>query len=296
MSLKIIVLAKQVPDTRNVGKDAMKEDGTVNRAALPAIFNPEDLNALEQALRLKDRYPGSTVTLLTMGPPRAADIIREGLFRGADGGYLLTDRVFAGADTLATSYALHMAVKKIGNFDLIISGRQAIDGDTAQVGPQVAEKLGVSQITYAEEIQSVKDRKVTVKRRLERGIEIVEGKLPLLITVNGSAPACRPRNARLIQKYKYAQTASEKQNTSQQPEERSALADLEVIRPFLNLDEWNASDVNADAQQCGLSGSPTKVKKIENIVFQAKESKTFDDSDRQVEELIVELINNHTIG
>lgn len=296
MSLKIIVLAKQVPDTRNVGKDAMKEDGTVNRAALPAIFNPEDLNALEQALRLKDRYSGSTVTLLTMGPPRAADIIREGLFRGADGGYLLTDRVFAGADTLATSYALHTAVKKIGDFDLIISGRQAIDGDTAQVGPQVAEKLGISQITYAEEIQSVKDRKVTVKRRLERGIEIVEGKLPLLITVNGSAPACRPRNALLIQKYKYAQTASEKQNAPQQPEEHSALANLRAVRPFLNLNEWSASDVNADPQQCGLSGSPTKVKKIENIVFQAKESKTFDDSDRQVEELIVELINNHIIG
>jgi electron transfer flavoprotein beta subunit len=285
MSLKIIVLAKQVPDTRNVGKDAMKEDGTVNRAALPAIFNPEDLNALEQALRLKDKLPGSTVTLLTMGPPRAADIIREGLFRGADGGYLLTDRVFAGADTLATSYALHKAIKKTGDFDLIISGRQAIDGDTAQVGPQVAEKLGISQITYAEEIQSVENGKITVKRRLERGIEIAEGKLPLLITVNGSAPACRPRNARLIQKYKYAKTASEK------PEEN-----LAVNRPFLNLTEWSAADVNADPQQCGLSGSPTKVKKIENIVFQTKESKTFDDSDLQIEELIVELITNHTIG
>ena len=286
MSLKIIVLAKQVPDTRNVGKDAMKEDGTVNRAALPAIFNPEDLNALEQALRLKDEHPGSTVTLLTMGPPRAADIIREGLFRGADGGYLLTDRVFAGADTLATSYALHVAIKKIGHFDLIISGRQAIDGDTAQVGPQVAEKLSISQITYAEEIQSVKTGKITVKRRLERGIEIVEGKLPLLITVNGSAPACRPRNARLIQKYKYAQTVSEKQTAPQPPE----------IRPFLHLNEWNASDVNADPKQCGLSGSPTKVKKIENIVFQTKESKTFDDSDQQIEDLMIELINNHTIG
>jgi len=165
MSLKIIVLAKQVPDTRNVGKDAMKEDGTVNRAALPAIFNPEDLNALEQALRLKEQHPGSTVTLLTMGPPRAADIIREGLFRGADKGYLLTDRAFAGADTLATSYALSMAIRKIGDFDLIVSGRQAIDGDTAQVGPQVAEKLGIPQITYAEEIQSVENDKITVKRR-----------------------------------------------------------------------------------------------------------------------------------
>ena len=290
MSLKIIVLAKQVPDTRNVGKDAMKADGTVNRAALPAIFNPEDLNALEQALRLKDQFPGSTVTLLTMGPPRAADIIREGLFRGADGGYLLTDRVFAGADTLATSYALHEAVKKIGGFDLIISGRQAIDGDTAQVGPQVAEKLKIPQITYVEEIQSVENGKITVKRRLERGIEIVEGKLPLLLTVNGSAPACRPRNAKLIQKYKHSKTASERQ------------ADTAGSFPgydssdYLHLKEWSAADVNADAQQCGLSGSPTKVKKIENVVFQAKESKTLDSSDQQIEELMVELITNHTIG
>jgi electron transfer flavoprotein beta subunit len=290
MSLKIIVLAKQVPDTRNVGKDAMKADGTVNRAALPAIFNPEDLNALEQALRLKEQFSGSTVTLLTMGPPRAAEIIREGLFRGADGGYLLTDRAFAGADTLATSYALHMAIKKIGDFDLIVSGRQAIDGDTAQVGPQVAEKLGISQITYAEEIQSVENGKITVKRRLERGVEIVEGKLPILVTVNASAPECRPRNAKLIQKYKYAKTASERQAES------NDYVNICNSRACLTLDEWSASDVNADPQQCGLSGSPTKVKKIENVVFQAKESKTFDSSDSQIEELMVELITNHTIG
>ncbi|GHU64675.1 electron transfer flavoprotein subunit beta [Bacteroidia bacterium] len=289
MSLKIIVLAKQVPDTRNVGKDAMKEDGTVNRAALPAIFNPEDLNALEQALRLKDEIPGSTVTLLTMGPPRAADIIREGLFRGADGGYLLTDRAFAGADTLATSYALHEAIKKIGQFDLIISGRQAIDGDTAQVGPQVAEKLGLSQITYAEEIQSVANGKITVKRRLEHGVEIVEGKMPILVTVNGSAPDCRPRNAKLIQKYKYAKTASEQQANDDAANSRSTRANA-------ILGEWSATDVNADPKQCGLSGSPTKVKKIESVVFQAKESKTLDSSDEQIEELIVELITNHTIG
>jgi electron transfer flavoprotein beta subunit len=290
MSLKIIVLAKQVPDTRNVGKDAMKADGTVNRAALPAIFNPEDLNALEQALRLKDQYPGSTVTLLTMGPPRAADIIREGLFRGSDGGYLLTDRVFAGADTLATSYALHEAIKKIGDFDLIVSGRQAIDGDTAQVGPQVAEKLGISQITYAEEIQSIAKDKITVKRRLERGVESVEGRLPILVTVNSSAPACRPRNAKLIQKYKYAKTASEKQAESDD------YVNICNSKTCINLEEWSAADVNADPKQCGLSGSPTKVKKIENVVFQAKESKTLDSSDPQIEELMVELITNHTIG
>jgi electron transfer flavoprotein beta subunit len=290
MSLKIIVLAKQVPDTRNVGKDAMKEDGTVNRAALAAIFNPEDLNALEQALRLKDEYPGSTVSLLTMGPPRAAEIIREGLFRGSDGGYLLTDRVFAGADTLATSYALRTAIRQIGDFDIIVSGRQAIDGDTAQVGPQVAEKLGIPQITYAEEILSVENGKITVKRRLEHGVEIVEGKLPMLVTVNGSAPECRPRNARLIQKYKYAKTFSEKQT------EGDDYINLCDSRPYLNLTEWSAADVNADPQQCGLSGSPTKVKKIESVVFQAKESKTLDSSDEKIEELMVELITNHTIG
>ncbi len=290
MTLKIIVLAKQVPDTRNVGKDAMKADGTVNRAALPAIFNPEDLNALEQALRLKDQYPGSTVTLLTMGPGRAAEIIREGLYRGADNGYLLTDRAFAGADTLATSYALSMAVRKIGKFDVIISGRQAIDGDTAQVGPQVAEKIGIPQITYTEEILSVEKGKIKIKRRLERGFEVVEGKLPILLTVNGSAPECRPRNAKLLQKYKHARTITEKQAEDVDYE------DLYSIRPYLNLEEWSVADVNADVVQCGLSGSPTKVKKIDNVVFQAKESKTLDSSDVDIEELMVELITNHTIG
>ena len=290
MGLKIIVLAKQVPDTRNVGKDAMKADGTVNRAALPAIFNPEDLNALEQALRLKDKHPGSTVTLLTMGPGRAAEIIREGLFRGADGGYLLTDRAFAGADTLATSYALSMAIRKIGKFDIIISGRQAIDGDTAQVGPQVAEKVGIPQITYTEEIQSIEKDVIRVKRRLERGIEIIESRLPILITVNGSAPECRPRNAKLLQKYKHARTVTEKQS------EAIDYENLYSIRPYLNLEEWSVTDVKANVEDCGLSGSPTKVKKIENVIFQAKESKTFDSSDVDIEELIVELINNHTIG
>ena len=292
MSLKIIVLAKQVPDTRNVGKDAMKEDGTINRAALPAIFNPEDLNALEQALRLKDAYPGTTVTLLTMGPGRAAEIIREGLYRGADGGYLLTDRAFAGADTLATSYALATAIKKIGDYDIIIGGRQAIDGDTAQVGPQVAEKLGLTQVTYAEEILNVdeKNRSITVKRHIDGGVETVEGPLPIVITVNGSAAPCRPRNAKLVQKYKHAKTVTEKQQGNLD------YTDLYDKRDYLNLPEWSVADVNGDLAQCGLSGSPTKVKAIQNIVFQAKESKTISGSDRDVEELIVELLANHTIG
>lgn len=290
MSLKIIVLAKQVPDTRNVGKDAMKADGTVNRAALPAIFNPEDLNALEQALQLKDRFPGTTIQLLTMGPGRAADIIREGLYRGADGGVLLTDRAFAGADTLATSYALACAIRKMGGADLIICGRQAIDGDTAQVGPQVAEKLGLNQVTYAEAIQEVKDGKVTVKRRLERGVEVVRANMPLVVTVNGSADECRPRNARLLQKYKYAKTDLEKQ------ESNTDYTGLFSCRPYLDLVAWGVNDVSAELQQVGLSGSPTKVKKIENVVFQAKENKVLTASDSHIDELMKELITNHTIG
>ena len=210
MSLNIIVLAKQVPDTRNVGPDAMTPEGTVNRSALPAIFNPEDLNALEQALRLKDANPGSTVTVITMGPPRAAEVIRESLYRGADGGYLLTDRAFAGADTLATSYALAATIQKLGMPDVILGGRQAIDGDTAQVGPQVAQKLGLPQVTYVEEILKCADGKMTVKRHIDGGVETVEAPLPLVLTVNGSAAPCRPRNAKLVMKYKRAMVPMEK--------------------------------------------------------------------------------------
>ena len=268
----------------------MKADGTVNRAALPAIFNPEDLNALEQALQIKDNYPGSKITILTMGPGRAAEVIREGLFRGADDGVLLTDRAFAGADTLATSYALSMAVRKIGDYDIIISGRQAIDGDTAQVGPQVAEKLGIPQITYAENIEALEGGKIRVKRRLEHGVELVEAPLPLLITINGSAENCRPRNAKLLQKFKHAKTITERQV------DNIDYIDIYSERPYLNLIEWGVVDVNADVAMCGLSGSPTKVKRIENVSFQAKENKRLSDNDEEINELMKELIDNHTIG
>ena len=291
MSLNIIVLAKQVPDTRIVGKDAMKEDGTINRAALPAIFNPEDLNALEQALQIKETHPDTTITILTMGPPRAAEIIREAVYRGADTGIVLTDRAFAGADTLATSYALSAAIRKIGSYDLIIAGRQAIDGDTAQVAPQVAEKLNLPQITYAEKIEKIENGKATVTRRLESGVETLECPLPLVITVNGSAADCRPRNARRIQKYKYAVTPSEQAQLA--PE----MAALVEARPYLQLKEWSAEFVDADPEQIGLKGSPTKVKGIVNVVFQAKESKRLEGNDQAaLEDLIKELIENHTIG
>lgn len=289
MSLNIIVMAKQVPDTRNVGKDAMKEDGTINRAALPAIFNPEDLNALEQALRLKDKYPGTKVTILTMGPARAAEIIREGMYRGADNGIVLSDRAFAGADTLATSYALATAVKKIGDYDLILGGRQAIDGDTAQVGPQVAEKLALPQVTYAEEIIDAENGHATVLRRIESGVETVKVPIPAVITVNGSAAPCRPRNARNVQKYKYAAVPSEAASDERRQK-------LMAEREWLNIGEWNAASVDADLNQCGLAGSPTKVKHIENVVFTAKDARRVENTDADIEVLMQELIANHTIG
>ena len=230
-----------------------------------------------------------------MGPGRAAEILREGLYRGADDGVLLTDRAFAGADTLATSYALAMAIRKMGHFDLIVGGRQAIDGDTAQVGPQVAEKLGLSQITYAEEIVGVTDGRITVRRKIPGGVETVEAPLPIVVTVNGSAATCRPRNARLVQKYKHALGAQEK---AERTKGGTPLpyAELYASRPYLNLVEWSVADVNGDVSQCGLSGSPTKVKTIENIVFQAKESRSLTESDADIEELMKELIANHTIG
>lgn len=289
MKLKIVVLAKQVPDTRNVGKDAMTEQGTVNRAALPAIFNPEDLNALEQALRIKEQNPGSTVGVLTMGPPRAAEIIRQGLFRGADTGWLLTDRLFAGADTLATSYALATAIKKIGHVDLVIGGRQAIDGDTAQVGPQVAQKLGLNQVTYAEEILKIEDGKATIRRLIDGGVETVEAPLPVVVTVNGSAASCRPCHAKLVMKYKYATCPMERKGDE-------AWTELYEQRPYLTLNQWSVADVDGDPAQCGLSGSPTKVKSVQNIVFQAKESKTLTSSDEDVKALMKELIEEKIIG
>ena len=313
MSLKIVVLAKQVPDTRNVGPDAMTPEGTVNRSALPAIFNPEDLNALEQALRLKDQFPGTTVTVLTMGPGRAAEVIREAMYRGADGGYLLTDRAFAGADTLATSYALATAIKHVcPDADLIIGGRQAIDGDTAQVGPQVAEKLGLNQITYVEEIQTLSNSplkgeekkspfkgdleglSIVVKRHIDGGVETVESPLPCVLTVNGSAAPCRPRNVKRVMKYKRCLAPMELP-------QGTGFGDLPYAseyekKPYLRLGQLSCADVNADLQQCGLAGSPTKVKNVENIVFKAKESKVLTGSDDDVNGLIKELLASHTIG
>ena len=289
---QIVVLAKQVPDTHNVGKDAMKEDGTINRAALPAIFNPDDLKALEMALACKDALKGimpTKVTVITMGPSRAADIVRESLFRGADNGFVVSDRRFAGSDTLATSYALSAAVKKIGKVDLVFSGRQAIDGDTAQVGPQVAEKLEIPQVTYAEELVSLSENEIVIKRRLDRGVETIKTSFPVLITVHGNATDCRPRHAKLIMANKKACSVSE-------AKERNL--DMEALwakKPFLKIEEWNADDINPDYERLGLSGSPTKVKSIENVVLTSKENKKINNSESEINELMKELISAHII-
>ncbi len=288
--MKIAVLAKQVPDTRNVGENAMKKNGTVNRSALPAIFNPEDLNALEQALRIKDKFQETDITLITMGPIRAVDIIRDALYRGINRGYLVTDRKFAGADTLATSYVLAKAIEKTGPYDLILGGRQAIDGDTAQVGPQVAENLNINQITYVEEIYEINKSSLKVVRRLEGGREFVHIPLPALLTVHGSAAPCRPKNALLLMKYKRAKLSSELQSENEDYMEETNKDYLSIIN------ELNADDLGCDTERIGLTGSPTKVRTIENVVFKAKESKILTDSDEDIRGLMKILIGNHTLG
>ncbi|MBO6117659.1 MAG: electron transfer flavoprotein subunit beta/FixA family protein [Bacteroidales bacterium] len=267
MSLKIVVLAKQVPDTRNVGKDAMTAEGTVNRQALPAIFNPEDLNALEMALAIKDKIKDTHITVVTMGPERAAEVIRDAMFRGADEGIVVSDRKLGGSDTLATSYAISQAVKKLGKVDIVFGGRQAIDGDTAQVGPQTAEKLEFPQITYAEELIDINDKNITIKRRLERGVETVKAAYPVLITVHSSAPKARFYNAKRLMAYKNA--------------------DIKV---------WNAADIQAEDQRLGLTGSPTKVKKIDSVVLTHKDNVQVEPTDTGIDNLVKELINAHIIG
>lgn len=289
-NFKIVVLVKQVPDTRSVGRDAMTPEGTVNRAALPAIFNPEDLKALEQALRIKDCVEGSEVVALTMGPARAADILRDAIFRGADKAVLLTDRKFAGADTLATSYALASAIRKIGA-DVVVAGRQAIDGDTAQVGPQVAEKLSMPQVTYVDRVENVSEHSLTLHRCLAHGTEIVEAELPCVITVTESAADCREQNTHRVLRYKYAATPSEAQKVESEIVRTRIDAD-----PTLRIEEWGVATIGCDEARTGLAGSPTKVKHVDSIVFQAKESKTMGESDAEMNDFIKELLSSRALG
>ena len=292
MSYTVLVFVKQVPDTQNITGDAMKADGTVNRAALPAIFNPEDLNALELALQLKDRY-GVKVVVATMGLPAAAEVLRQAMYRGADEGILLTDRAFAGADTLATSFALSCAARKV-KFDLILCGRQAIDGDTAQVGPQVAEKLHLPQIAYAEEVISLGDGKVVARRAIEGGYEVLESPLPTVMTViDANIP--RPMAAKRIMQYKRARIKSEIAKDCADAAAVDAKM-AELAAKGLLITEWTAADVDADINNIGKAGSPTKVKAIASVVLTASEAKKVEATEAGVTELIHELISDHTLG
>jgi electron transfer flavoprotein beta subunit len=296
MAYNCVVLVKQVPDTANITGQAMKEDGTVNRAALPAIFNPDDLNALEMALNVKDEH-GGRVTVLTMGPLRAAEILREALYRGADQVILLSDRKFAGSDTLATSYALQCAVEKIGDYDLIFCGRQAIDGDTAQVGPQVAEKLGLPQITYAETIQSLVGNIIVVERAFPRGKEIVKCTLPCLLTVVGSANLPRPPSADRLLACKLASIPQEYSTLLEKWPEFETKEELNryLDERGLKIPVWDGNDINVDYDRVGLQASPTKVTKVDSIVLEAEESKDFEASREGIEAMVQELVSDYTI-
>ena len=287
MGYDIVVCIKQVPDTENLTGEAMKEDGTVNRAALPAIINPEDLNALEMALQVKGRY-GGHVTVLTMGAPSAAEQLRETLYRGADRVVLVSDRKLAGADTLATGYALSQAVRRMGKVDMVFCGRQAIDGDTAQTGPQLAQKLGLPQYTYVETIQDIEDGKITLRRNLEGGYEVLRGPLPALLTVVGTANEPRPPAAKKLLKYRKARSGLE---LAKEPVE-----DSEPYRGRgLLIEHWDVGEIGADEGRCGLKGSPTKVKKVESVKLVSTEHRRVEPTKEGLAELVRELIAEHIV-
>ena len=294
MSFNLLVFIKQVPDTQNISGDAMTPEGTVNRAALPAIFNPEDLNALELALQLKDRYDAN-VTVATMGMPAAAEVLRQALYRGADRALLVTDRALAGADTLATSYTLSCVVKMLGNVDLVLCGRQAIDGDTAQVGPQIAEKLNVPQICYVEEVISLEAGKITARRAIEGGYEVLSSPLPALLTViDCNEP--RPENVKRIMKFKRARSAGEIAMANKDDAARAEAIKADLASKGLLIEEYNAAAIGADPARIGFTGSPTKVKQVQSVILTAGDAKEVPATADGISELMHELISDHTLG
>ena len=303
MAYRIIVCAKQVPDTSDITGEAMNPDGTINRAALPAVFNPEDKNALELGLALREKY-GGKVTVITMGPPRAADILRDSLERGADAVVLLTDRGFAVADTLATSYTLAKAIERAGGADIVLCGRQAIDGDTAQIGPQLAGRLGIGQVTYILDVLDVAGGTITARRMIDGGAETVEAKLPALLTVTSEANEPRSPRAKLIMKYKKAKApcelAAEIDPARKMPagelegklkEREYALGEAGML-----IAEWDGAAIAADMEQCGYVGSPTRVMKVESALLKQAKHKSVEPTDEALQGLVHELIEDHILG
>jgi electron transfer flavoprotein beta subunit len=299
-----VVCVKQVPDTAHVTADAMTPEGTVNRAALPAIFNPEDLHALEVALSVREEHGGS-VTVISMGPPKAGDVLREALYRGADRAILLTDKRAAASDTLATSYIISRAIRTLGKYDLVFCGRQAIDGDTAQVGPQTAEKLGIPQVTYLERIESLADGVARLRRNVGNGWEVVEVKTPVLVTVLDAANEPRPPAAKRSMKYKRARTRlelaaevrAELPKAGDEERETEIERRAETLRSCgLMIDTWNLDDIDADLSWCGLSGSPTQVHRIQAIVLTKEGYTEIPPTEEGIRRLVHELIVDHTLG
>jgi electron transfer flavoprotein beta subunit len=281
----------------------MNDDGTVNRAALPAIFNPEDLNALEAALDIKDRF-GGTVTVITMGLPAAVTTLKDALYRGADEAILVTDARCAASDTLATSYILSCAVKRI-KYDIVLCGRQAIDGDTAQVGPQLAEKLGIPQITYVEKPVEIGGRTITVQRNAGNGWQKVKAQLPVLLTVTGEANVPRVAAAKKMMKYKAAMTPAgieqtlKAENAAATPDEIKSLAAHkagELEKKGVLIKQWNLDFLKADLTWCGRNGSPTKVHRIQSVVLASKETKAIEPTDEGLTGMIHELLEDKIIA
>jgi electron transfer flavoprotein beta subunit len=307
MAYNLVVLVKQVPDTKRITGEAMRDDGTVNRSALPAIFNPEDLHALEVALELRERY-GGRVTVLTMGPPQACEVLRQSLERGADDVVLLTDRRAAASDTLATSYILACAVRKVAAeapVDIVLCGRQAIDGDTAQVPPQTAEKLGWPQITYVDAVEDVSGGRLRAHRNTGAGWERVETALPCLLTVTDQGPAPRPASAKRIMAVKKARSRAEIRMEvgaampDATPEARAAEVERRaatLAARNLLLKQWTLDDIAADLAWCGRDGSPTKVKRIQSVVLKGSGFRKVEASPEAITRMVHELIEDHTIG
>ncbi len=303
MAYNCVVLVKQVPDTKRITGDVMNDDGTVKRSALPAVFNPEDLNALELALQIKDRF-GGHITVIAMGLPVAATVLRDSLYRGADEAILITDRRCAASDTLATSYILSCAVRKL-DYDIVLCGRQAIDGDTAQVGPQLAEKLGVTQITYVEALTRLEGKTITARRNIGNGWQQVKAALPVLLTVAGDANEPRVAAAKKMMKYKKALAPIELEQKIKAENSDADEADIKKLvehkysllqKKGLLIKQWDLDILEADLSWCGQSGSPTKVHRIQSVVLAAKETKQIEPNETAISNMIHELINDKIIA
>jgi len=255
--MNIIVLVKQVPDTAEVKIN--RETNTLIRDGVPSIINPYDMYAIEEALRLREQH-GGRVTAVTMGPPQAVEALKEAVAMGVDDVVLLSDRAFAGADTWATSYTLAKGIKKIGNFDLLIAGKQAIDGDTAQVGPETADMLGIPFVAYIRKIENIKNGKMTAERMMDEGCDVVETSLPALITVVKDIN--QPRLPSLKGKMR---------------------------AKSLKVAPLTAKDIDADENMIGLKGSPTKVVRIFPPAPRGKREMLSGTIEQQVEQVVNKL-------